>query len=95
MITEVITFILKKSNTINVLYNCFVWRRVFHRSWSYFKFIYLFQIPESCAEGDQGRDLIRYRQFTYDFSFWSVLKTERRYASQQQVKQEIKHINYT
>nr|XP_022333940.1 kinesin-like protein KIF16B isoform X3 [Crassostrea virginica] len=43
------------------------------------------KIPEHSQEGDSGRELMRHKEFTFDFSFWSVLKTDPHFASQEQV----------
>lgn len=43
------------------------------------------QIPERNAEGGHGKDAMRIKDFTYDFSFWSVDKNEPKYCSQKQV----------
>ncbi|XP_061173499.1 kinesin-like protein KIF16B [Saccostrea echinata] len=43
------------------------------------------KIPEHLQEGDSGRELMRHKEFTFDFSFWSVLRTDPHFASQEQV----------
>ncbi|KAK3093196.1 hypothetical protein FSP39_012500 [Pinctada imbricata] len=45
------------------------------------------KIPESMHEGDTAREAMRQKDFTFDFSFWSVLKTDPKYASQEKVFQ--------
>ncbi|CAG2189115.1 KIF16B [Mytilus edulis] len=47
------------------------------------------QIPERNAEGGHGKDAMRIKDFTYDFSFWSVDKNEPKYCSQKQVFQSL------
>lgn len=43
------------------------------------------QIREHAQEGDTGREVMRHKEFTFDFSFWSVLRTDPHFASQEQV----------
>lgn len=43
------------------------------------------KIPEHSQEGDSGREMMRHKEFTFDFSFWSVLKSDPHFASQEQV----------
>lgn len=50
-----------------------------------FKSFFSLQIPERNAEGGHGKDAMRIKDFTYDFSFWSVDKNEPKYCSQKQV----------
>ncbi|KAL3874464.1 hypothetical protein ACJMK2_037473 [Sinanodonta woodiana] len=46
------------------------------------------KVPEGVAVGDVGREAIRVKAFTFDFSFWSVDKTDiARYHSQEYVYQ--------
>ncbi|XP_052059373.1 kinesin-like protein KIF16B [Mytilus californianus] len=45
------------------------------------------KIPERNAEGGHAKDAMRIKDFTYDFSFWSVDKNEPKYCSQKQVFQ--------
>ena len=45
------------------------------------------KISERSREGDCGKGVMRIKDFTYDFSFWSVDKSEQKYCSQKQVFQ--------
>lgn len=45
------------------------------------------KISDRFQEGEHGKDAMRIKDFTYDFSFWSVDKSEQNYCSQKQVFQ--------
>lgn len=43
------------------------------------------KIPETALEGDCGRESMRVKEFTFDFSFWSAAKSDTNYACQEHV----------
>ncbi|KAJ8308445.1 hypothetical protein KUTeg_013319 [Tegillarca granosa] len=42
------------------------------------------KVSDHATEGDVGREGMRLKEFTFDFSFWSVEKLDSKYVSQQQ-----------
>ncbi|GAB1601251.1 kinesin-like protein KIF16B isoform X1 [Argonauta hians] len=47
------------------------------------------KIPEMVSEGDCGREAMRVKEFTFDFSFWSSSKQDSSFASQEHVFQSL------
>ncbi|XP_069117380.1 kinesin-like protein KIF16B isoform X2 [Argopecten irradians] len=43
------------------------------------------KVPETGGEGDHARENMRLKEFTFDHSFWSVLRSDSNYASQEEV----------
>ncbi|XP_025105880.1 kinesin-like protein KIF16B [Pomacea canaliculata] len=43
------------------------------------------KVPEAGGEGDHGRDQLKLREFTFDYSFWSVCSTDSHFIKQEQV----------
>ncbi|XP_033734279.1 kinesin-like protein KIF16B isoform X1 [Pecten maximus] len=43
------------------------------------------KVPETGGEGDHARENMRLKEFTFDHSFWSVLRSDCNYASQEEV----------